>query len=73
MVRWLAPMFLLGVVLGACAGAGGDKIDGAWKGHHLDNLNLDWVTPDAEYGTSDGRQTVTIAHERFIAWTKEYC
>ena len=73
MVRWLAPMFLLGVVLGACAGAGGDKIAGAWKGHPLDDLILDWGPPAAYYVTSDGRQTATFSHSRFIAANQYYC
>ena len=71
MVRWLAPMFLLGVVLGACAG--GDKIAGAWKGHPLDDLILDWGPPAAYYVTSDGRQTATFSHSRFIAANQYYC
>ena len=45
-------------------GIEGERITDAWKGHHIDNLILDWGPPAALYQTADGRRTATFSHSR---------
>ncbi len=73
MVARSTLLFMMGLLAASCAAFEGERITGAWKGHHIDDLILDWGPPAALYETADGRRTATFSHSRFVAANQYYC
>ncbi len=71
MTRFVSLLVVLAVA--GCAAFEGERITGAWKGRHIDDLILNWGPPAAFYEAADGRRTATFGHSRAIAGTQYYC
>lgn len=69
----LAVLLVSATLVASCAAFEGERITDAWKGHHIDDLTLDWGPPAARYEAADGRRTATFSHSRVITGTQYYC